>query len=140
MRSLEFSTGSSKSGVSGGLRCSRRAGLSRTDRKSSRPQVNTRGLLELIRYGLTYFRPAEPGARTRGIPTAQAAPVLAARLISAGKETFVWPDALGLAQGVVQATRHVGATETVALRARFKSHGTWTLICSQRALQLGETP
>ena len=106
VRSLEFSTGISKSEVSGGLRRSRSVGLLRTDRRSGRPQVNTQGLLELIQYGLKYFFPAEPGALTRGIPTAHAAPVLAGRLIAAGDDIYVWPDAHGLRQGQGIAPLH----------------------------------
>lgn len=106
VRSLEFNTGISKSEVSGGLRRSRSVGLLRTDRRSGRPQVNTQGLLELIQYGLKYFFPAEPGALTRGIPTAHAAPVLAGRLIAAGDDIYVWPDAQGLRQGQGIAPLH----------------------------------
>lgn len=106
VRSLEFSTGISKSEVSGGLRRSRSVGLLRTDRRSGRPQVNTQGLLELIQYGLKYFFPAEPGALARGIPTAHAAPILAGRLIAAGEDIHVWPDAHGLRQGQSIAPLH----------------------------------
>lgn len=106
VRSLEFSTGISKSEVSGGLRRSRGVGLLRTDRRSGRPQVNTQGLLELIRYGLKYFFPAEPGPLVRGIPTAHTAPVLAGRLIAAGEDIYVWPDAQGLRQGQGIAPLH----------------------------------
>jgi hypothetical protein len=92
--------------------------------------VNTRGLLELIQYGLKYFLPAEPGALTRGIPTAHAAPVLAGRLIAAGEEIYVWPDAHGLRQGQGIAPLH--RCVPIAVRRDAWLYGCLALIDSIR--------
>lgn len=56
------------------------------------------GLLEFILHGLKYVFPAVPGAVTRGIPTAHAAPPLNAHLAQGG-ESFVWPYAEGTSRG-----------------------------------------
>lgn len=130
VRSLEFSTGISKSEVSGGLRRSRSVGLLRTDRRSGRLQVNVRGLLELIQYGLKYFFPAELGALARGIPTAYAAPVLAGRLLAASEEIYVWPDAHGIRQG--QSIVPLHRCVPIAVRRDAWMYGCLALIDSIR--------
>ncbi len=55
--------------------------------------------LELLVHGLKYFMPAELGAPSRGVPTAWAAPPLAAEIVSAPEDRPVWPHPDGHARG-----------------------------------------
>lgn len=99
LRALAEATGISKSELSGVLRRCVAVGLAKPDRKTGRPQTNTKALSEFIAYGLKYVFPAKPGAMVRGIPTAHAAPVLSGRLLSGGEDIYVWEDAEGNAKG-----------------------------------------
>ncbi len=56
------------------------------------------GLLEFVLHGLKYVFPVVPGALTRGIPTAHAAPPLNKQIVQ-GPEFFVWPYAEGTHRG-----------------------------------------
>lgn len=99
LRALAEATGISKSELSGVLRRCMAVGLAKPDRKTGRPQANTKALNEFIAYGLKYVFPARPGPMVRGIPTAHAAPVLSGRLLSGGDDIYVWEDAEGNAKG-----------------------------------------
>lgn len=99
VRSLEESTGISKSEVSGSLRRCLDVGLAKAERGSGYPRANTRALQAFVVNGLKYVFPARPGPLVRGIPTAHAAPVLAGRLLSAGEHIHVWEDGHGNVQG-----------------------------------------
>ncbi|MDR9467733.1 hypothetical protein [Marinospirillum sp.] len=100
LRSLESSTGISKSQVSLGLKRSQSVGLLIYERSTQLPRVNKKALQELLYYGLKYFVPAQKGSLGRGIATAFAAPVLNKKLKSAGDTLPVWPDSKGNTQGV----------------------------------------
>ncbi len=56
------------------------------------------GLLEFVLHGLKYVFPVVPGAVTRGVPTAHAAPPLNEQIVQ-GAESFVWPHAEGTYRG-----------------------------------------
>lgn len=99
LRSLEISTGISKSEVGASLRRCYETGLAIQDRLSGRPRANTKGLLDFIVFGLKYVFPAHLGTLERGIPTASGAPVLAAQLLSGGDQIYVWKDVRGSSQG-----------------------------------------
>lgn len=99
VRSLEDSTGISKSEVSHSLRRCMEVGLAKAERGTGKPRANTRALLGFVMHGLKYVFPARPGPLARGIPTAHAAPVLAGRLLSAGEHIYVWEDSNGRAHG-----------------------------------------
>lgn len=99
MRALEEATGISKSEVSSAMKRCTEVGLIRPDRHSGMPRLNGKALYEFIAYGLKYVFPAKPGAVVRGVATAHAAPVLAGKLLSAGEQVYVWPDAEGSLSG-----------------------------------------
>ena len=73
--------------------------MAKHDRKSGRPNVNKKALLEFICHGLKYAFPAKPKEIVRGMPTAFAAPALKDALMSAGDFIPVWPDAKGKEKG-----------------------------------------
>jgi DNA-binding Lrp family transcriptional regulator len=56
-------------------------------------------LLEFLTHGVQYVFPPERGGITRGLPTAHAAPPLAARMAAGGDPVPVWPDAEGEVRG-----------------------------------------
>ncbi|GAB3769730.1 hypothetical protein GCM10028818_06360 [Spirosoma horti] len=60
-------------------------------------RVMSRALFEFLEYGLKYVFPQQPGALTRGTPTAHSAKPLSA-LIQAS-EHYVWPSADGTVRG-----------------------------------------
>ncbi len=93
MRSLAEALGISKSEISNSINRSLDSGLARRDWETSRPDVNRKALFEFIQSGLKYVFPVKPGALTRGIPTGFAAPVLKKKIMSAGDDILVWPDA-----------------------------------------------
>lgn len=90
-RDLEMQLGISKTEVSASLRRSLQLGLAVRDREDGLFLANARGLLDFIRHGLKFVFPAAPGAMTRGMPTAFAAPMLEGLLLSAGQYHYVWP-------------------------------------------------
>ncbi|OAF04024.1 hypothetical protein AYJ54_24530 [Bradyrhizobium centrolobii] len=99
VRGLEASLGISKTEVNASIKRSVSSGLAIKDRHSGRPRPNRRNLCNFIAHGLKFVFPARPGAMTRGIPTAFAAPSLKNLLISAGEYIYVWPFAKGKAMG-----------------------------------------
>jgi DNA-binding transcriptional ArsR family regulator len=133
VRALEDSTGISKSEVSGGLRRCMDAGLLKPGRESGKPQVNTRGLYELLAYGVRYFFPALPGPLVRGLPTAHAAPVLKDRLLSAGEHIHVWEDAEGTQLG----QRVEPLFRTVPKAAR-RDPGLYAMLALVDSIRLGQ--
>lgn len=70
-------------------------------------------LLELLVYGVRYVYYVKPGALTRGIPTAHAAPPLS-ELMDGGADTPVWPDPKGSVRGYAVMPLHK-AVPTAAL-------------------------
>lgn len=99
VRGLESSLGISKTEVNASIKRSVSSGLAVKDRDSGRPKPNRRHLYNFIVHGLKFVFPAKPGAMTRGIPTAFAAPPLKSRLLSAGEYIYVWPYAKGKDMG-----------------------------------------
>lgn len=99
VRGLEALLGISKSEINAAIRRSLSTGLAIKDPRSGRPKPNRRNLHGFIVHGLKYVFPAKPGAITRGIATAFAAPMLARLLLSAGDQIHVWPSADGQDQG-----------------------------------------
>lgn len=99
VRDFEMELGISKSEVNSSIRRSLASGLAIRDREDGRLRASTRSLLDFIRHGLKFVFPAAPGAMTRGMPTAFAAPMLETLLVSAGRYIYVWPTAEGDAVG-----------------------------------------
>jgi hypothetical protein len=62
-------------------------------------QVRREAFRNFLVHGLPYVFPASPGAITRGVPTAWAAPVMAGIINSAEQIPPVWPDPVGSVQG-----------------------------------------
>lgn len=73
-------------------------------------KVNVGALLEFITSGVPYAFPASPGANTRGIPTAYAAPPLADAI--ATDDMVVWPSAEGTVRGASVDPLYPGAPAT----------------------------
>ena len=99
VRGLESSLGISKTEVNASIKRSVASGLAVKDREFRRAKPNRRNLYNFIEHGLKFVFPAKPGAMTRGIPTAFAAPMLESLLISAGEYIYVWPYAEGKVKG-----------------------------------------
>lgn len=80
----------------------RKAGLIRRgdDAIAGRPtlKARTRSLLEFLIHGIRYVFVPDRGPRTRGMPTAHAAPPLNAIIVDSDTRP-VWPDAHGTARG-----------------------------------------
>lgn len=96
VRSLALVTGISKSQVSLSLARCYESRLARPDRQNNAaqvPEVNRRALCEFLVHGVKYVFPVRLGGRTRGIPTAWAAPVLQGKLLAGDTAPPVWPDA-----------------------------------------------
>ena len=98
-RGLEASLGISKSEVNASINRSIASGLAVKDREFRRAKPNRRNLHNFIAHGLKFVFPAKPGAMTRGVPTAFAAPMLKSLLMSAGEYIYVWPYARGTDMG-----------------------------------------
>jgi hypothetical protein len=89
----------------------RRLQAARLLRAGSRT-VKPEALLEFLLGGVPYVFAATPGAEVRGIPTAHAAPPLAASFTGAG--AYVWPSAEGLVRGEALEPLYAGAVHTAA--------------------------
>ncbi|MCL2715285.1 MAG: hypothetical protein FWD68_12030 [Alphaproteobacteria bacterium] len=99
MRGLQAQLGISKTEISASIHRSLAAGLAIKDRRSGRPKPNRRYLHGFIVHGLRFVFPARPGAITRGIPTAFAAPMLKGRLLLGSDDSCVWPASDGQING-----------------------------------------
>jgi hypothetical protein len=95
VRGLEALLGISKSEINASINRSLLSGLAIKDRVTGRANPNRRNLRNFIVHGLKYVFPATPGAMTRGIPTAFAAPMLKNLLVSGGEYIYIWPYAEG---------------------------------------------
>jgi predicted transcriptional regulator len=95
VRNLESRLGISKTEVNASLKRILSTGMAIKDHKTGRPKTNRRSLYNFIVHGLKFVFPAAPGAMTRGIPTAFAAPMLKDLLLSGGNYIYVWPSAGG---------------------------------------------
>ena len=91
VRGLEAVLGISKTEVNASIKRSISSGLAIKEPRSERPVPNRRNLCNFIIHGLKFVYPAKPGAMTRGLPTAFAAPPLKNLLISGGNYIYVWP-------------------------------------------------
>lgn len=98
-RGLESLLGISKTEINASIKRTLSTGLAIKDRDSGRPKPNRRNLHSFIVHGLKFVFPAKPGAMTRGIPTAFAAPMLKGQLVSGGEYIYVWPSAEGRDMG-----------------------------------------
>ena len=99
VRNLEALLGISKTEINASIKRSLSSGLAVKDRDTGRPKTNRQALVNLLIHGLKFVFPAEPGAMTRGVPTAFAAPMLKGLLISGSNYIYVWPSAEGRDMG-----------------------------------------
>lgn len=90
---LSADLGISSSSAHAAVRRLQAAGLLRPNSRT----VNRLALREFLEHGLRYAFPAQPGAQTRGVPTAHSGPPLAARVVA--EDTLVWPSASGAFAG-----------------------------------------
>ena len=95
VRSLESLLGISKTEINASIKRSLASGLAIKDRDTGRAKPNRRNLHNFLVHGIKFVFPVKPGAMTRGIPTAFAAPLLKSMLISGGEYIYVWPFAEG---------------------------------------------
>jgi|SRR3954451_731095 hypothetical protein len=95
VRNLESLLGISKTEINASIQRSLSSGLAIKDRDTGRANPSRRNLHNFIVHGLKFVFPAKPGAMTRGIPTAFAAPMLKSLLVSGGEYIHVWPSADG---------------------------------------------
>jgi biotin operon repressor len=95
VRNLEALLGISKTEINASIKRSLSSGLAIKDRDTGRANPNRRNLNDFIVHGMKFVFPAKPGAMTRGIPTAFAAPMLKSLLASGGDYIYVWPFANG---------------------------------------------
>lgn len=72
--------------------------------------VKTEALLDFLLGGVPYVFAATPGAEVRGVPTAHAAPPLAADFAAA--DAYVWPSAEGQVRGASLEPLYAGAVHT----------------------------
>jgi hypothetical protein len=93
MRDLSIALQISASEVSESLSRSSVSGLIHQNKK----EVNADALLGFLQHGLRFVFPQQPGASTRGVPTAHSAPPLNATILS--QETYVWPHHEGNTRG-----------------------------------------
>jgi predicted transcriptional regulator len=83
----------SMSEISESLNRSRKAGL--IDYSKKRP--NRESIMEFLEYGVKYVFPQEPGAISKGIPTAHSHPFMKKHFSSS--ENYIWPDPKGKTLG-----------------------------------------
>lgn len=91
--------------VSESLNRSAIAGLISSDKKT----INKLAFLDFLQFGLRYVFPQQPGAITRGMPTAISAPPLNNSFIS--DDIFVWPYGKGNARGQAIEPLHPNTPE-----------------------------
>lgn len=96
VRNLELQLGISKTEVGASFKRILSSGMAIKDHRTGRPKAHRRSLYDFIVHGLRFVFPAPPGAMTRGVPTAFAAPMLSDLLLSGGKFIYVWPFAQGV--------------------------------------------
>jgi hypothetical protein len=107
VRSLESEIGIPRSVIHRSIR--RLADARLLDAASRR--INVAHAEEFLIHGAKYVFPAVLGGETRGIPTAWAAPPLAARLAPLSDLPPVWPDPRGETRGIALEPLHDSAAE-----------------------------
>ncbi|WP_235619627.1 hypothetical protein [Paucidesulfovibrio longus] len=67
---------------------------------SVRKRPRRGALEEFLVHGVKYAFPPDIGSVTRGVPTAQGAPVLQGQFVQSGDDLYVWPHAEGEVRGM----------------------------------------
>lgn len=93
--------------------------------------VNKRALLEFVIHGCRYVYYVKPGATTRGVPTADAAPPLVSK-VSAAELPYVWPDPEGTVRGESIEPLHDSAP-----RVAPRHEGFYQLLALTDAVRVG---
>lgn len=99
VRNLEALLGISKTEIGASIKRSLFSGLAIRNHATGRPSPNRHALFDFIVRSLRYVFPVKPGAMTRGVPTAFAAPMLKGLVVGAGEYVFVWPHPEGRMRG-----------------------------------------
>ena len=105
---LSAATGLSQGEVHNAVRRLRGARLVR----ANLPQVHREALLEFLGSGVLYAFPAEPGAESRGVPTAHSAGHLAEEF--GASDPLVWPSLAGNVRGASVTPLYAAAPATAA--------------------------
>ena len=92
--------------------------------------VNAAALLEFLAGGVPYVFPAEPGADTRGVPTAHTAPPFGGYV--GQSQSVVWPTADGRARGAAVEPLYASAPDTARRNPRL-----YELLTIVDALRIG---
>jgi len=92
--------------------------------------VSAAALLEFLTGGVPYAFPTEPGAETRGVPTAQSASPFEGYM--GGGQKFVWPSAEGQTRGAAVEPLYAGAAGTATHNPRL-----YELLAIVDALRIG---
>jgi hypothetical protein len=107
-RELAAATGVSLGEVHNAVRRLEAARLARAGTRTAAAAT----LLEFLVHGVPHAFPGIVGAETRGVPTAHAAPPLAARMAPA--DPLVWPDPHGRVRGLALTPLYAGAPSRAA--------------------------
>jgi predicted transcriptional regulator len=89
-------------------------------------------LLDFLFFGLRYVYPVQPGAVTRGIPTAHSVPVMAAHF--SAEEKYVWPDGEGEERGQAIEPLYPGVIKAVKADPKL-----YDLVALTEVLRVGRT-
>jgi len=114
--------------VNASLNRSKLAGLIDHNRK----RVNKQALYEFLQHGIQYVFPIQPGALTKGIPTAHSHPDIKEQIVSEG--IFVWPDINGTEIG--QTIEPLFNTQVRAIR---EDPGLYEVLSLIEILRVGKT-
>ncbi|MEM9801303.1 MAG: hypothetical protein AAGA20_13330 [Planctomycetota bacterium] len=98
--------------------------------RSAKPAAVRSALLEFIGHGVRYAFYAQPGATTRGVPTAYSAPPLDGLVAVSAGDALVWPDAEGDDRG--QALEPLYPSVPGAARRDAALHETLSLVDAVR--------
>ena len=99
LKRLAAELGMSVSEVHAGIRRARVSRLVVQNQRGKGPVVHRAAFLELLVHGVRYVYPAERGRITRGIVTADAAPILASAFGPTSELPPVWPHPEGTSRG-----------------------------------------
>lgn len=131
-RSLEAQLGISKSEVNAAIQRSLHNGLARRWRDTGLPAPHRRNLHEFLAHGVRFAFPADPGAMTRGVPTAFAAPMLRGMLTQGGAYIYIWSDEEG--RDIGQAVKPLFRSVPFAAR---RDEGLYEYLALVDGLRLG---
>jgi hypothetical protein len=87
-------------------------------------------LIDILKYGVNYFFPAQPGPVMRGMPTSHSAPPLSNTIVS--EEHYVWPSGTGTVRG-----HSIAPLYPAALKSAKEDAELYELLAMVDALRVG---